>query len=71
VSKLTLVPQVLLNGKNIETYTDSEIYNAIAAEERRIADLEKINLKPKRLVDEINAAKAELQKLVTHLDAAK
>jgi hypothetical protein len=67
--KLTFSTKFLINGSDISELDNSNIYSRISAEEKRIADLEKIENKPKRLVAEIADAKATLQKLVAHLDA--
>lgn len=69
VSKLTFSTKFLINGSDISELDNANIYARISAEEKRIADLEKIDNKPKRLVAEITEAKATLKKLVDHLDA--
>jgi hypothetical protein len=69
VSKLTFSTKFLINGSDISELDNANIYARISAEEKRIADLEKIENKPKRLVAEIEEAKATLKKLVAHLDA--
>lgn len=69
VSKLSFKQQFLLNGTDVSAMPASSVYAAIKAEEDRIADLEKLQNKPKRLVKEIEAAKAEIKALVDFLDS--
>jgi hypothetical protein len=53
----------------VSTLDNSAIYQAIAAEEARIAKLKEISNQPKSLKAEIETAEAQLKALVTHLDA--
>jgi len=68
-TKLTFRPQFLLNGMPLEQFTKEAVYEAIAAEEKRIAKLREIQHQPKSLVKEIEDAEAALTALVEHLDA--
>lgn len=61
--------QTLLNGTKIESYSDESLYNIIAAAEAKVAELEKIQNKPKRLVKEIESRRADIQTLVDYLDS--
>jgi hypothetical protein len=67
-TKLTFKTQFLLNGVPIEQHTKEAVYEAIAAEEKRIAKLREIQHQPKSLVKEIEEAEAALVALVAHLD---
>lgn len=58
-----------LNGVDVSTFTDEQIYTAIKAEEDRIAQLKLIKNQPKKLQAEITAAEAQLTKLIEHLDS--
>lgn len=58
----------MLNGKDITTMKDGEIYSLIASEEAAIAKLENIQTKPKRLVKEIERRRAGITTLVVYLD---
>jgi hypothetical protein len=69
MSKLVFKQQFLLNGVDVSTLDNSAIYQAIAAEEARIAKLKEISNQPKSLKAEIETAEAQLKALVTHLDA--
>lgn len=58
-----------VNGTDVATLSDSEIYSLIAAQEAQVEELEKINTKPKKLVAEIEKRKAGIQALVDYLDS--
>lgn len=58
-----------VNGTDVATLSDSEIYSLIAAQEAQVEELEKIKTKPKKLVNEIEKRKAGIQALVDYLDS--
>lgn len=58
-----------VNGTDVATLSDSEIYSLIAAQEAQVEELEKIKTKPKKLVAEIEKRKAGIQALVDYLDS--
>ena len=58
-----------VNGVDVATMDDSEIYSLIAAQEAQVEELEKIKTKPKKLVAEIEKRKAGIQALVDYLDS--
>jgi hypothetical protein len=68
-TKLTFRPQFLLNGAPLETFSKDAVYEAIAAEEKRIAKLREIEHRPNSLITEIEQSEAMLQALVSHLDS--
>lgn len=67
---IDITTKTLINGRDIKELSDSEVFQLIADEEARIAELEKIKAQPKKLVAEIENRKAGIAALVAHLDAA-
>lgn len=67
---IDITTKTLINGRDIKELSDSEVFQLIADEEARIAELEKIKAQPKKLVAEIEKRKAGIAALVAHLDAA-
>ena len=61
--------QVLINGKLASQYSDADLFQSIAFQEKAIKELDGIENKPASLVDEIAARKAGIQALVTYLDS--
>ena len=66
--KLTFKTQHLLNGNPLDNHSKEAIYEAIAAEEKRLDKLREIKHQPKSLKAEIEAGEAALKALVDHLD---
>lgn len=66
---LTVEKKTFLNGTDISTLNDAQIFDLIAAEEERIEQLEKIKTKPKRLVADIERRREGLRSLIEHLDS--
>lgn len=66
---IVITTKTLVNGVDIATLADSGIYDLIAKQEAAVADLEKIDNKPKKLVNEIAKRKAGIQALVDYLDS--
>ena len=66
---ITIETKTLINGVDITTFKDSEIYSLIAAQEAEIETLDKIKTKPKKLVAEIEKRKAGIEALVAYLDS--
>lgn len=58
-----------VNGKDIATMSNHEIYNAIQSMETYIKNLETIENKPKALVKELEEARAEIKALVEFMDS--
>lgn len=58
-----------VNGHDVSKLSNADIYAAIEAEEARIEKLKQIKTQPKRLKAEIEAAEAQLKKLVEFLDS--
>lgn len=66
---ITIETKTLINGVEISTFKDSEIYSLIAAQESEINSLEQIKAKPKKLIAEIEKRKAGIEALVAYLDS--
>ena len=66
---IEVTTKTLVNGTDVSTMTDSEIYALIASEEALIEDLKKIKAQPKRLVAEIEKRQAGINALVAYLDS--
>lgn len=66
---ITVTTQVLINGKLASQYSDADLFQSIALQEKAIKELDDIENKPASLVDEIAARKAGIQALVTYLDS--
>lgn len=66
---IEITTKTFLNGVDLATRPDAEIYDAIAQQEADIKTLEAINAKPKRLVAEIEKRKAGIAALVAFLDS--
>lgn len=66
---IEITTKTLINGSDISGYSDAELYEMIASEEKKIAELNKIENKPKRLIAEIEKRKAGIQALVNYLDS--
>lgn len=58
-----------LNGRDIATLSDDELFQAIAAVEKNIKTLEEIENKPKRLVAKIEELRSGLKTLIEYLDS--
>ena len=65
---LTLTTKHYINGTDISTLSNSQIYNLIAQQEAAIKDLEAITNKPNSLTKEIADRKASIQTLVDFLN---
>lgn len=61
--------KTFVNGINVTTMTNAQVFDLIAEQEAAIAKLEGIQAKPKLLVKEIEERKAGIAALVAHLDA--
>lgn len=67
-SILTLTTKHYINGTDISSLSNSQIYNLIAQQEAAIKDLEAITNKPNSLTKEIADRKASIQTLVDFLN---
>lgn len=67
-SILTLTTKHYINGTDISTLSNSQIYNLIAQQESAIKDLEAITNKPNSLTKEIADRQASIQTLVDFLN---
>lgn len=66
---IEITTKTYVNGNDVSTMTDGQIYALIAGEEQRIRELRAIGNQPKRLVAEIAKREAGIQALVTYLDS--
>lgn len=66
---ITVEQRTFINGTDARSFTDAQLYDLIAQQEAAIADLDKIQNKPARLVDEIAKRKAGIDALVSFLNA--
>lgn len=66
---IEITTKTFMNGVDLGTRPDAEIYDAIAQQEADIKLLEAIENKPKKLVAEIAKRKAGIAALVAHLDS--
>lgn len=66
---IEVTTKTLVNGQDVATMSDSSIYELIAAQEAKIAELDAIKTKPKKLVAEIEKRQAGIVALVTYLDS--
>ena len=66
---ISIETKTFINGIDATTLTDSQVYDLIASEEAKIAELGKIIAKPKKLVAEITKRQDGIHALVAHLDA--
>lgn len=61
--------KTFVNGNDVATLTNAQVFDLIAEQEAAIKKLEGIEAKPKLLVKEIEERKAGIAALVAHLDA--
>ena len=66
---ITVTTQVLINGRLASQYSDADLFQSIALQEKAIKELHGIENKPTSLVDEIIARNIGIQALVTYLDS--
>lgn len=73
MSKTTIIKietKTFVNGVDISSMEDAAIYQLIATQEAEIAELEKIQTKPKKLQAEIDKRRDGIKALVDYLDSA-
>lgn len=61
--------KTFVNGVDISTMEDSDVYALIATQEAQIKELDKIETKPRKLTAEIEKRKAGVKALVDYLDS--
>jgi len=66
---IQVTTKTLVNGRDVSTMSDAEVFELIAAQEAKIKELEAIESKPKKLTAEIAKRKEGIAALVAHLDA--
>lgn len=65
---ITITNQTLVNGTEIGTMSDSQLFSLIAKQEQEIEAMRKIQAKPKRLVVAIEARQKAIDDLVKLID---
>lgn len=60
--------QTLVNGRQVESYSNAELYRLISDAEKEIELLESIKHKPARLTKEIDSKRSALKGLISMLD---
>lgn len=68
MSIITITNQTLVNGAEINTMSDSQLFGLIAKQEQEIEAMRKIQAKPKRLVAAIEARQKAIDDLVKLID---
>lgn len=68
---ITITTKTFVNGTDISTMADAEVYELIATQEAEIERLGKIKARPKKLVEELAKRQAGIDLLVAYLDSAK
>lgn len=68
MSIITITNQTLVNGAEISTMPDSQLFGLIAKQEQEIEAMRKIQAKPKRLVAAIEARQKAIDDLVKLID---
>ena len=68
MSIITITNQTLVNGAEISTMSDSQLFGLIAKQEQEIEAMRKIQAKPKRLVAAIEARQKAIDDLVKLID---
>lgn len=66
---IEVTTKTLVNGIDVTTLKDADIYSLISNEEAKIEDLQKIKAQPKKLLAEIERRQAGIAALVAYLDA--
>lgn len=66
---IEVTTKTLVNGKDINDFSDAEVYQLIADQEAEIARLEAIKAKPKKLMAEIEKRQGGIAALVAYLDS--
>lgn len=66
---IDITTKTFVNGIDVTTMTNAQVFDLIAEQENAIKKLEGIEAKPKLLVQEIEERKAGIAALVAHLDA--
>lgn len=70
MNTITITTKTLVNGIDITTMSKAAIYDLIANQEKKIAELDDIKNKPKSLKKELLDRQAGIDALVAHLDKA-
>lgn len=66
---ITITTKTLINGSDIANHSNAQLYEIIAAQEKKIAELDAIKNKPKALKKELADRQAGIDALVAHLDS--
>lgn len=68
---ITITTKTFVNGVDISTMADAEVYDLIAQQESEIERLAKIKARPRKLVEELAKRQAGIDLLVAYLDSVK
>lgn len=66
---IKITTKTLINGQDITDFTDSQIFDLIAQQEKTIEKLREIKAQPKKLVKELAERQAGIAALVAYLDS--
>jgi len=66
---IKITTKTLVNGQDVTDFTDSQIFDLIAQQEKAIEKLREIKAQPKKLVKELTERQAGIDALVTYLDS--
>lgn len=66
---IKITTKTLINGQDVADFTDSQIFDLIAQQEKTIEKLREIKAQPKKLVKELADRQAGIAALVAYLDS--
>lgn len=66
---IDITTKTLINGQDIANYSNAQLYEIIAQQEKKLAELDAIKNKPKALKKELADRQAGIDALVVHLDS--
>lgn len=66
---ITITTKTLVNGQDVANFTNAQLYDLIAQQEKKLQELDAIKNKPKALKKELADRQAGIDALVTHLDS--
>ena len=66
---IKITTKTLVNGQDVTEFTDSQIFDLIAQQEKAIEKLREIKAQPKKLVKELTERQAGIDALVAYLDS--
>jgi len=66
---ITITTKTLVNGQDVANFSNAQLYDLIAQQEKKLAELDAIKNKPKALKKELADRQAGIDALVAHLDS--